>query len=225
MQNISKAIKKAELLVRVNPIHEASSEYTSSKEEIDGAIANGANIVMLPFFKTINEVKEFISYVDGRAKTMLLLETPEAVEIIDDILDIKGVDEIFIGLNDLSLGYRKKFMFELLADGTVENLCFKFKKKGIPYGFGGIAALGKGMLPAEKIITEHYRLGSTCVILSRSFCNVDKISHMGEISNLFVNGIQDIRNFEKQVSIHSRFFENNIKEVEKGVGLVLENIK
>ena len=156
---------------------------------------------------------------------MLLLESPEAVEIIDDILDIKGVDEIFIGLNDLSLGYRKKFMFELLADGTVENLCFKFKKKGIPYGFGGIAALGKGMLPAEKIITEHYRLGSTCVILSRSFCNVDKISHMGEISNLFVNGIQDIRNFEKQVSIHSRFFENNIKEVEKGVGLVLENIK
>ncbi len=225
VKNISKAIKKAELLVRVNPIHEASSEYTSSKEEIDGAIANGANIVMLPFFKTINEVKEFISYVDGRAKTMLLLETPEAVEIIDDILDIKGVDEIFIGLNDLSLGYRKKFMFELLADGTVENLCFKFKKKGIPYGFGGIAALGKGMLPAEKIITEHYRLGSTCVILSRSFCNVDKISHMGEISNLFVNGIQDIRNFEKQVSIHSRFFENNIKEVEKGVGLVLENIK
>lgn len=225
VKNISKAIKKAELLVRVNPIHEASSEYTSSKEEIDGAIANGANIVMLPFFKTINEVKEFISYVDGRAKTMLLLETPEAVEIIDDILDIKGVDEIFIGLNDLSLGYGKKFMFELLADGTVENLCFKFKKKGIPYGFGGIAALGKGMLPAEKIITEHYRLGSTCVILSRSFCNVDKISHMGEISNLFVNGIQDIRNFEKQVSIHSRFFENNIKEVEKGVGLVLENIK
>lgn len=225
VKNISKAIKKAELLVRVNPIHEASSEYISSKEEIDGAIANGANIVMLPFFKTINEVKEFISYVDGRAKTMLLLETPEAVEIIDDILDIKGVDEIFIGLNDLSLGYGKKFMFELLADGTVENLCFKFKKKGIPYGFGGIAALGKGMLPAEKIITEHYRLGSTCVILSRSFCNVDKISHMGEISNLFVNGIQDIRNFEKQVSIHSRFFENNIKEVEKGVGLVLENIK
>lgn len=225
VKNISKAIKKAELLVRVNPIHEASSEYTSSKEEIDGAIANGANIVMLPFFKTINEVKEFISYVDGRAKTMLLLETPEAVEIIDDILDIKGVDEIFIGLNDLSLGYGKKFMFELLADGTVENLCFKFKKKGIPYGFGGIAALGKGMLPAEKIITEHYRLGSTCVILSRSFCNVDKISHMGEISNLFVNGIQDIRNFEKQVSIHSRFFENNIKEVEKGVDLVLENIK
>ena len=81
------------------------------------------------------------------------------------------------------------------------------------------------MLPAEKIITEHYRLGSTSVILSRSFCNVDKIKHMGEISNLFVNGIQDIRNLENQVSIHSKFFENNIKDVKKGVDLVLENIK
>ena len=172
---ISKSIKKADLLVRVNPIHEATNQYTSSKEEIDGAITNGADIVMLPFFKTINEVEKFIGYVNGRAKTMLLLETPEAVEIIDDILNLEGIDEIFIGLNDLSLGYGKKFMFELLADGTVEDLCYKFKKKGIPYGFGGIAALGKGMLPAEKIITEHYRLGWTCVILSRSFWNVDKI--------------------------------------------------
>ena len=150
---ISKSIKKADLLVRVNPIHEATDQYTSSKEEIDGAITNGADIVMLPFFKTLNEVEKFIGYVNGRAKTMLLLETPEAVEIIDDILNLEGIDEIFIGLNDLSLGYGKKFMFELLADGTVEDLCYKFKKKGIPYGFGGIAALGKGMLPAEKIIT------------------------------------------------------------------------
>lgn len=222
---ISKSIKMADLLVRVNPIHEATDEYTSSKEEIDGAITNGADIVMLPFFKTLNEVEKFIGYVNGRAKTMLLLETPEAVEIIDDILNLEGIDEIFIGLNDLSLGYGKKFMFELLADGTVEDLCNKFKKKGIPYGFGGIAALGKGMLPAEKIITEHYRLGSTSVILSRSFCNVDKIKHMGEISNLFVNGIRDIRNLENQVSIHSQFFENNIKGVKKDVDLVLENIK
>ena len=40
---ISKSIKKADLLVRVNPIHEATDQYTSSKEEIDGAITNGAD--------------------------------------------------------------------------------------------------------------------------------------------------------------------------------------
>ena len=76
-------------------------------------------------------------------------------------------------------------MFELLADGTVEELCVKFKLKGIPYGFGGIAAIGKGELPAEYIIKEHYRLGSTCAILSRSFCNTNIITDMDEIRSAF----------------------------------------
>ncbi len=225
VKNVSNAIKKAELLVRVNPIHEATDEYTSSKEEIEGAISNGAKVVMLPYFKTLEEVKLFIKYVDKKAKTMLLLETPEAVEIIDDILELNGIDEIHIGLNDLSLGYGKKFMFELLADGTVEDLCYKFRKKGMTFGFGGIASLGKGMLPAEKIIIEHYRLGSSCVILSRTFCNVDKIQHMGEISNIFINGVRDIRALENQIAEHSNFFKNNVLDVKKGVDLVLENIK
>lgn len=224
IKKISDAIEKAELLVRINPIHDASDEYDSSKEEIDQAIKNGAQILMLPYFKTVDEVKTFVELVNGRAKTMPLVETPEAAACIDEILKL-DIDEIFVGLNDLSLGYGKKFMFELLTDGTVEELCFKFKKKGIPYGFGGIAAVGKGMLPAEKIITEHYRLGSECVILSRSFCDVNKIGHMGVISSTFVNGIREIREYEKEVAIHRDFFKNNIEDVKNGVASILEKIK
>lgn len=107
-------------------------------------IQAGADIVMLPYFKTVEEVESFIKFVDGRAKALPLLETPEAVECIDDILELPGLDEIFVGLNDLSLGYKKKFMFELLTDGTLENLCLKFKQKNLSFGFGGIASLGKG---------------------------------------------------------------------------------
>ena len=210
---ISESIESAELLVRVNPIHERTENYISSEEEINRAIENGAKILMLPYFKTVEDVKIFINIVDGRAKVMPLVETPEAVEKIDEILTLDGLDEIFIGLNDLSLGYGKKFMFELLSDGTVEDLCYKFRKRGIPYGFGGIAAIGKGELPAEKIITEHYRLGSTCAILSRSFCNVEKIKHMGIISETFVNGVKEIRNFEDKVSVHSKFFADNRNEI------------
>ena len=127
-------------------------------------IQAGADLVMLPYFKTVGEVEKFLQYVGGRAKTMLLFETVDSVRLVDEILELPGIDEVFIGLNDLSLGYQKKFMFELLADGTVERLCRKFQAKDIPYGFGGIAALSKGMLPAEKVIIEHYRLGSTCAI-------------------------------------------------------------
>ena len=39
----------------------------------------------------------------------------------------------------------------------------------IPFGIGGIACLGTGLLPAELILAAHLRLGSERVILSRSF--------------------------------------------------------
>lgn len=222
VKRIANSITTAELLVRVNPIHEATTEYCSSEEEIDIVIANGANIIMLPFFKTLDEVKRFLSIVNGRAKTMLLLETPEAVTIVDKILSLDGIDYIHIGLNDLSIGYGMKFMFELLSNGTVEKLCNKFREKGIPFGFGGIASFGKGMIPAEMIIKEHYRLGSTCAILSRSFCNVEKINHLGTISSTFFIGVSEIRKLEEECKKHADYFMNNKCEIEKKVGEIIK---
>ena len=213
VDRIKRSVASAEVLVRVNPIHEALPDYFSSKDEIDAVIKAGADIVMLPYFKTVEEVRAFLNYVDGRARTMLLLETPEAVELLDEILAVPGIDEIHIGLNDLSLGYGRRFMFELLADGTVEYLCFKLRKKGIPFGFGGIASIGKGMLPSEFIIREHYRLGSGCVILSRSFCDVAKLRHIGMINTTFVRGVREIRELEQECEKHSKFFFDSEKEL------------
>lgn len=224
IKNIRNVITKAELLVRCNPIHEATKEYNSSKEEIDAIVEAGADVIMLPYFKTVEEIKCFVDYVDGRKKTSLLVETPEAVKNIDEILEIKGIDEVHIGLNDLSLGYGKKFMFELLVDGTVENLCMKFRQKGINYGFGGIAALGKGMLPAEYIIREHYRLGSSCVILSRSFCDTNKIEQMDDVRHIFEEGLNEIRNFEKECESWEQDFEENSRIIDERVKLICSNI-
>ena len=210
---IKQSVEKAEVLVRVNPIHDALPDYFSSEEEIEAVIDAGADIIMLPYFKTVGEVRRFLETVNGRARTMLLLETPETVELVDEILELPGIDEIHIGLNDLSLGYGRRFMFELLADGTVEKLCFKFRKKGIPFGFGGIASLGNGALPSEYIIKEHYRLGSGCVILSRSFCDVTKQHHIGIINATFIKGVREIRDLERECEKHSSFFFDNEKEL------------
>lgn len=194
---IRAAVTHSEVLVRCNPIHEATDQYSSSAEEIDSCVAGGADIIMLPYFKTTEEVHTFLQLVNGRTRTCLLVETPEAVENIHEILALPGIDEVFIGLNDLSLGLGRKFMFELLADGTVEKLCRIFAEKGVPYGFGGIASLGRGLLPAEYIIKEHYRLGSGSVILSRSFCNVNKITDKRVLRSIFMDGVRQIRRLEQ----------------------------
>lgn len=226
IKSIRGAIKKSELLVRSNVIHEATKDYCSSKEEIDRIIEAGADIIMLPYFKTVEEVKTFIKLVDGRAKTFPLVETKEAVENIDEILEIDGIDEIYIGLNDLSLSYGKKFLFELLCDGTVEKLVKKFKQKGIPFGFGGVASVGKGLLPSEYVLREHYRLGSSSVILSRSFCNTDKISDITQLKDIFEQGIKNIREFEKEcINSSAETFKKNKQEIEDIVNSIVRSIK
>ena len=222
---IRKVLTKAKLLVRVNPVHEATNEYSSSENEIDAVIDAGADIIMLPFFKTVNEVRRFITCVSGRARVSLLLETPEAVALADTILAVPGIDEVHIGLNDLSLGYGKTFMFELLCDGTIEALCLKLRHSRIPYGFGGIASIGSGMLPAEAILKEHYRLGSSMVILSRSFCNVNKGKNFDYIREKFEIGIRSMRAFEKEIAVHSRYFEENETFIVETVQGIVSRIK
>ena len=219
---IHAAINRAELQVRVNPIHEATAEYGDSRSEIEASIAAGADRLMLPYFKTVEEVETFLSLVGGRVRNNLLLETPEAVERIDEILALPGIDEIHIGLNDLSLGYHKPFLFDLLADGTVERLCLKFREAGIPYGFGGVASLGRGLLPAEYVIREHYRLGSTRVILSRSFCNRELNADLDEGRIAFTSRMRQIRAFERECEQHAAFFWESRREAEREIRLISE---
>ncbi len=222
VRKIRPVVTAAELLVRINPIHEATDTYLGTEEEVEQTIAAGADVIMLPMFRTKDEVERFLKAVGGRAKTLLLFETAEAVENIDDILSLPGIDEVHIGLNDLHLSYKMKFMFELLCEGTVQSLCEKFKAKGIKYGFGGIARVGLGMLPAEYIITEHYRLGSTAAILSRGFCDANRVADPQTIRDIFIEGVQNIRLKEAEVSaLTEKQYEENLEIIREKVGRIV----
>ena len=217
---IKPLLSRAKMLVRINPW------YEESQQEIDAVIAAGADIIMLPYWKSVEEVQCFINAVHGRCKTTLLLETKEAVECIDDVIKSGGFDEVHIGLNDLHLSYGMSFMFEPLADGTVEKLCNKFKQAGIPYGFGGIARLGSGMLPAERIIMEHYRLGSTRAILSRSFCDYSTIDSIEEIDAIFRENMEKLREYElSMANVTPEEFIRNKVEIVKAVDEIAERIR
>jgi len=117
-------------------------------------------------------------------------------------------------------------MFELLTNGIVEMLCNKFRMKGIPYGFGGIAKLGDGLLPAEKIIMEHYRLGSTRAILSRTFCDNTLIDSIDEIERVFKINTKSLRDYEASLSLNTKSeFDSNRQDVIECLKSVVEKMK
>lgn len=217
IRTVKNAVSKAKVLVRVNPIHGVQKDgYINSKREIDAAVEAGADIIMLPFFHSLQEVSDFIGFVKTAnekhnrcVKTCLLLETPEAAILIDEILNVNGIDMIHIGLNDLHLAMGMKFMFQLLTDGIVDQLAKKIQAKGIPFGFGGIAGLSGGALPGSYILKEHYRLGSSMVIIGRSFCNTSVVTDLDEISRIFNTGIKEIRQLEAEAQQAVDYFKNN----------------
>ena len=73
IKNIAPIITSSELLVRVNPWND------NSAEEIDQVIAAGADVVMLPMWRSFDEVEAFLNVVNKRVKTTLLLETKEVL--------------------------------------------------------------------------------------------------------------------------------------------------
>lgn len=218
IKRIKPFLKKAEMLVRINPWND------NSIQEINDVIAAGADIIMLPMWKTTNEVLSFINTVNGRCTTTLLLETKEAIECLDEVLEKCDMDEIHIGLNDLHLSYGLTFMFELLSNGMIDKIIERIRTKRIPYGFGGIARLGEGDLPAERVIMEHYRLGSTRAILSRSFCNTDLITDISDIDELFKKNMKELRDFENKIS-NVTVFTDNKKEVGNVVARIVAEKK
>jgi citrate lyase beta subunit len=54
---IKPILKTSELLVRINPMNQ------NSKEEIDEVISAGADMIMLPMWKSAEEVQQFLSIV------------------------------------------------------------------------------------------------------------------------------------------------------------------
>lgn len=199
-------VTKSQFVVRVNPIN------PGSKVEIDTVCRGGADYIMLPMAYDADDIEHFVRLVDGRAKTIPMIETPQAMTRLDDILRVDGIDELYIGLNDLHIGLGLSFMFEILSGGLIDYMAQKIKSAGIPFGFGGMAKIGEGVLPAERILAEHYRLGSTSVILSRTFRN--EVAAEGKTALDLDAEVKKIRLFEREVNNwNTQQFEENRKAV------------
>lgn len=215
---VREVLKESELLVRTNPIH------AYSKEEIDKAISYGADVLMLPMVMDHHDVMHYVEMVDGRAKVCIMIETAAAMARLDKILAVPGVDEIFIGLNDLHISMGLTFMFELLSDGLVEYIADKCNKAGVPFGFGGIARIGEGDLPSDNILGEHVRLGSTSVILSRTFKGVVGVDKNARKIDLREE-VEKVRRRMNEISMWTKDdYQANIKKISDSVDLIVSKI-
>ena len=218
IEKVRPFVKNAELLVRINPF------YDGTKEETDKAISYGADVIMLPMWTSAREVNDLVNIVDGRTKVLPLLETDRAAKCIDEVLDINGIDEIHIGLNDLSISMGRKNLFELFCDGTVDALADKCKEKNMTFGVGGVGAVDVELaLSAKNILAEHYRIGSEMVILSRAFCNRDDYDSIEDFENSFINKIDANREYEKFLAAQSKqFFEQTHNQTIKTISEIIK---
>ena len=160
---IKAVLQRSRLMVRVNPLN------PDTDTEVNAVLAQGADLLMLPMFTEAWELQAFCAIVAGRAPVVALLETAGAFESLPEWIGTPGLEEVYVGLNDLHLSMGLHFMFEPLALGLLDTVARLCRAQGLRFGFGGIARLDEGLLPGRDVLAEHLRLGSQAVILSRTF--------------------------------------------------------
>jgi len=163
---IAKVLHHARAFVRINPLH------STTREEVERALQAGARSLMLPQFRNASEVREFVGMVAGRAETLLLLETKECLEDLDAIFAIAEVDEVMVGLNDLSLALGMRHPMQLVASPTLDDIAARARKAGRAFGFGGVASpdVSESVpVPPALVLARHAALGSHSAWIARSF--------------------------------------------------------
>lgn len=211
---LRKVITTSQLLVRTNPIH------AYSKEEVGKAVGYGADILMLPMVMDQHDVEQYVNMVGGKAKVCIMIETAAAMARLDRILAVPGVDEIFVGLNDLHISMGLTFMFELLSGGLVEYIADKCNRVGVPFGFGGIARIGEGDLPSDYILGEHVRLGSTSVILSRTFKGIAGVDANARPIDLK----EEVEKVRRRLTEIDRWSEIDYMQNQRRIDVAVDNV-
>jgi citrate lyase beta subunit len=162
---IKAALERAPVIVRINPLS------SRTQHEIEAVIAAGADVVMLPYFFTAAEVRSFTHLVGGRGQVSLLVETVSAIGALSDCLAAGGIDEVHIGLNDLSIELGCDVILEPLCTAMIEELAATLREAGVPFGIGGIGRLSCDTLPVhpQRLLAEQVRLGCSRGWLGRTF--------------------------------------------------------
>lgn len=152
--------ENAHIICRVN-------QFSCLKEtEIDDAIYNGADELLLPMVRNVKEVEAILKKINGRCPLGILIETDDAMRNAKDYSTLP-LSRVYIGLNDLAIDRGYKSIFEPVFDGSIQEIRSFFTTK---FGFGGLTLPDRGSpLPCKYLINEMKKNKCTFSFLRRSF--------------------------------------------------------
>lgn len=137
-----------------------------SVDEIQKAIDLGANELLIPMVKNVEEVEFVLNQIKGKAKVGVMLETNEALAIVDQ-LDKMPIHRFFVGLNDLAIQRGSNSIFLPLVDGTLDEVRPKINKK---FGVAGLTHPNEGdPIPCMHLIMLMKKYKASFGFLRRSF--------------------------------------------------------
>lgn len=156
-----RACTESRLLCRINGYSDGTPL------EVAEAIAGGADEILLPMVRRIEEVEGVLRLAGGRCRVGILLETVAAVGIACQLSQLP-LSRIYVGLNDLAIERGTPCIFEAVLDGTVERMREAITR--VPFGFGGLTLPERGYpIPCRLLLAEMVRLDCSFTFLRRSF--------------------------------------------------------
>jgi hypothetical protein len=155
-----RAATDVRVLCRINGFGE------TTVAEIEEAIGAGADEILLPMVRSVDQVRTVLELVGGRADLGILVETVDAVYLAEQ-LGALPLRRVYVGLNDLAIDRNSANVFSAVVDGTVERV-----RRGVPvpFGFAGLTRPDGGdPIPCRLLIGEMARLRCRFTFLRRSF--------------------------------------------------------
>jgi len=162
---ICDALHTASPFVRCNPLN------ARSREEVEYLLDHGVAILMLPNFTDLGDVERFLRIVDGRATVVPLVERLAALKAVQGFSVLHEINEIHIGLNDLSIDLGFKNRLAILATDLIADAALAARDAGLRLSVGGV---GRAMddslpVPSDLVYAQYPRLNATGALISRSF--------------------------------------------------------
>ena len=137
--------------------------------EIDLAVDRGADEVLLPMVRRVEEVDAALEVVDGRCGLGILVETADAVRRVDDLV-ARPLSRVYVGLNDLMIDRGGRSLFATLVYGTVDRVARAAAASGTPFGVAGLTLPEAGRpVPCRLLTGALARVGASFTFLRRSF--------------------------------------------------------